>query len=72
MPEKSRWREALLYGVSTSPMVEGTTAFRADERMELMSPYDCLSNPEATKLAMMFVMKNVMNNLTLAAPPKNR
>jgi hypothetical protein len=38
MPEKSRWREALLYGVGMSPMVEETTAFRADERKELMSP----------------------------------
>lgn len=32
MPEKFSWREALLYGVGTAPMLEEMTAFRADER----------------------------------------
>ena len=33
MPEKSHWREALLYGVGASPMVEEMTAFKADEQL---------------------------------------
>ena len=34
MPEKSRWRDPLLYGVGTAPMVEAMTAFGADEQKE--------------------------------------
>lgn len=34
MPEKSRWRESLLYGVGMFPMVEEMTAFRADQRQK--------------------------------------
>lgn len=45
MPEKSRWREALLYGVGTYPMVEEMTAFRVDEQKEKITDARKASHP---------------------------